>query len=106
MIDDLLAFGGIGAHPTLPTELAARRALVERREALLAAHLARVEATAPTAAEPHRRALARARDELRWLAVREAEEGRLAASRRTDPPGLGRDLRETMALLLGRPLGY
>lgn len=106
MIDDLLAFGGIGAHPTLPSELTARRQLVERRVLLLTAHLARVEATAPAEAEPHRRALARAEDELRWLGVRLAEEERLAESRRSDPPGLGRDLRETVAILLGRPLGY
>jgi hypothetical protein len=106
MIDDLLAFGGIGAHPTLPSELAARRPLLERRVALLAAHLAHVEASAPADAEPHRWALARAEDELRWLGVREAEEDRYAASRKANPPGLGRDIRETIAILLGRPLGY
>lgn len=106
MLDSLLAFGGIGGHPTLPSELAARRPVLERRVALLRAHLAHVEATSPADAAPHRHALARAEDELRWISVREAEEERLAASRRSDPPGLGRDLRETVALLTGRPLGY
>ena len=52
MISDLLAFGGVGAHPVQPKELAAARPLYECRAALLAAHLAHVEATSPADAGP------------------------------------------------------
>jgi hypothetical protein len=55
MVKELLAWGGIGGQPVQPGELAARRPQVERRVALLEAHLAQVEATAPAHAEPHRR---------------------------------------------------
>ncbi|MBK6496282.1 MAG: hypothetical protein IPG05_14495 [Gemmatimonadetes bacterium] len=102
MISDLLAFGGVGAHPVQPKELAAARPLYECRAALLAAHLAHVEATSPADAGPHRIAAARAQGELAWLAVREAEERTYAEYTRANPAGLGRDLKEMVASFFGR----
>lgn len=102
MISDLLAFGGIGAHPVQSEELAARRPLLERRRDLLAAHLAHVEATAPADAAPHREALALAQGELDWLTARQAEEVRHIEYRKQNPPGLMRDVKETVATFLGR----
>ncbi len=102
MIADLLAFGGIGAHPVQPKELAARRPLLERRRDLLAAHLAHVEATAPADAGPHRTALALAQGELDWLTTRQAEEERYTEYNRSNPPGLMRDVREAVATFFGR----
>ena len=102
MIADLLAFAGIGAHPVLPEDLAARRPLLERRRDLLAAHLTHVEATAPADAGPHRTALALAQGELDWLTTRQAEEERYAEYNRSRPPGLMRDVREAMAAFFGR----
>jgi hypothetical protein len=102
MIADLLAFGGIGADPVQPAELAAKRPLLERRVALLATHLAHVEATSPANAGPHRSALALAQGELDWLTVREAEERRYAEYNRSNPPGLMRDVKEAVGMFLGR----
>lgn len=102
MLDDLLAFGGIGADPVLPRELAARRPLLERRREILAAHLAHVEATAPQDAAPHREALARANGALAWLEAREAEEARYTERNRREPPSGLRDIKDTIATFLGR----
>ncbi len=102
MLKELLAFGGIGADPVLPEELAARRPLLERRREILAAHLAHVEATAPQDAAPHREALALANGALDWLTTREAEEARNAERNRTEPPGGLRDIKDTIATFFGR----
>lgn len=96
MIDALLQLGGVGGAPMLPSELAANRAAVERQRALLTAHLAHVEATAPAAAAPHRAALAACEAELAWLDRRLAEEARWTEWARTNPPTIGRLVRELL----------
>jgi hypothetical protein len=102
MIRELLEWGGIGALPVQPEELAGRRAEYQRRRDLLSAHLAHVEATAPAHAAPHRDALAKAEAALAWLTTREAEEKRRAEWSRTNPPGGLRDIKETIDIFLGR----
>ncbi|HET9133240.1 MAG TPA: hypothetical protein VFN90_02970 [Gemmatimonadales bacterium] len=102
MVKELLAWGGIGGQPVEAGELAARRPQVERRVALLEAHLAHVEATAPADAEPHRRALALARGELAWLDTRQAEEVRHAEWSKANPPGIGREISQLIGYFTGR----
>lgn len=102
MIRELLEWGGVGALPVQPEELAGRRAEYQRRRDLLAAHLAHVEATAPAHAAPHRDALAKAEAALTWLTTREAEEERYTAWRRANPDSAGRDIKQTIETFFGK----